>query len=59
MRAILAALPSLHLFCDEHLTCCDGTHNAYALYQVGKFYELFHMDSDVGMQELDLIYMKV
>ncbi|CAN0172076.1 unnamed protein product, partial [Hapterophycus canaliculatus] len=26
--------------------------------QVGKFYELFHIDADVGMQELDLIYMK-
>lgn len=26
--------------------------------QVGKFYELFHMDADVGMGELDLIYMK-
>lgn len=28
------------------------------LVQVGKFYELFHVDADVGMQELDLIYMK-
>lgn len=28
------------------------------LSQVGKFYELFHADADVGMQELDLIYMK-
>ena len=27
-------------------------------WQVGKFYELFHQDADVGMQELDLIYMK-
>ena len=27
-------------------------------FQVGKFYELFHMDADVGMSELDLIYMK-
>lgn len=26
--------------------------------QVGKFYELFHMDADVGVKELDLIYMK-
>ena len=25
---------------------------------MGKFYELFHVDADVGMQELDLIYMK-
>jgi DNA mismatch repair protein MSH6 len=25
---------------------------------VGKFYELFHMDADVGMSEIDLIYMK-
>jgi MutS domain I len=27
-------------------------------FQVGKFYELFHMDADVGMSELELIYMK-
>ena len=27
-------------------------------FKVGKFYELFHMDADVGMKELDLIYMK-
>ncbi|CAN0511775.1 unnamed protein product, partial [Scytosiphon promiscuus] len=27
-------------------------------FKVGKFYELFHQDADVGMQELDLIYMK-
>jgi DNA mismatch repair protein MSH6 len=27
-------------------------------FKVGKFYEMFHMDSDIGMQELDLIYMK-
>jgi len=27
-------------------------------FKVGKFYELFHMDADVGMNELDLIYMK-
>ncbi|CAM9452412.1 unnamed protein product [Ectocarpus sp. 13 AM-2016] len=27
-------------------------------FKVGKFYELFHIDADVGMQELDLIYMK-
>ena len=26
--------------------------------QVGKFYELFHMDADIGMSEIDLIYMK-
>lgn len=26
--------------------------------QVGKFYELFHMDADIGFSELDLIYMK-
>lgn len=29
-----------------------------SILQVGKFYELFHQDADVGMQELDLIYMK-
>ena len=27
-------------------------------FKVGKFYELFHMDADVGFKELDLIYMK-
>ena len=27
--------------------------------QMGKFYELFHMDSTTGVQELGLIYMKV
>jgi hypothetical protein len=27
-------------------------------FKVGKFYELFHMDADVGFAELDLIYMK-
>ena len=31
---------------------------AINLYQVGKFYELFHMDADVGVKEADLIYMK-
>lgn len=27
-------------------------------FKVGKFYELFHMDADIGYQQLDLIYMK-
>ncbi|TDH64825.1 uncharacterized protein CCR75_009187 [Bremia lactucae] len=27
-------------------------------FKVGKFYELFHMDADVGYKELNLIYMK-
>lgn len=27
-------------------------------FKVGKFYELFHMDADIGVAELDLIYMK-
>ena len=27
-------------------------------FKVGKFYELFHMDADVGVKEIDLIYMK-
>ena len=27
-------------------------------FKVGKFYELFHMDADVGFSELDLIYMR-
>jgi hypothetical protein len=40
----------------------DLPSNLYASHflhpQVGKFYELFHMDADVGMGELELIYMK-
>ena len=28
-------------------------------FKLGKFYEMFHMDADVGVQELNLIYMKV
>ncbi|CAM9425822.1 unnamed protein product [Phaeothamnion confervicola] len=27
-------------------------------FKVGKFYELFHMDADVGVRELELTYMK-
>ena len=27
-------------------------------FKVGKFYELFHMDADIGASHLDLIYMK-
>lgn len=27
-------------------------------FKLGKFYEMFHMDADVGVQELNLIYMK-
>eukprot|EP01032_Pedospumella_encystans_P012451 gene12451-14405_t len=27
-------------------------------FKVGKFYELFHMDADIGFAEIDLIYMK-
>ena len=27
-------------------------------FKVGKFYELFHMDSDTGVKEIDLIYMR-
>ena len=26
-------------------------------FKLGKFYELFHMDADVGVQELNLSYM--
>ena len=25
---------------------------------MGKFYELYHMDADVGVKECDLVYMK-
>ena len=28
-------------------------------FKMGKFYELFHMDADVGVAELNLLYMKV
>jgi DNA mismatch repair ATPase MutS len=28
-------------------------------HQVGKFYEIFHMDADIATKELDVIYMKV
>ena len=28
-------------------------------FKMGKFYELFHMDVDLGVQELNLVYMKV
>ena len=27
-------------------------------FKMGKFYELFHMDADIGVAELNLIYMK-
>ena len=27
-------------------------------FKLGKFYELLHMDADIGVKELDLIYMK-
>ena len=27
-------------------------------FKMGKFYELFHMDADVGVKELNLVYMK-
>jgi DNA mismatch repair ATPase MutS len=29
------------------------------LVQMGKFYEMFEMDAHIGVQELNLIYMKV
>ena len=28
-------------------------------FQMGKFYELFHMDAVIGVKELGLVYMKV
>ena len=31
----------------------------FLLLQMGKFYELFHMDSTTGVEELGLMYMKV
>ena len=27
-------------------------------FKVGKFYELYNMDADTGVRELDLVYMK-
>lgn len=27
-------------------------------FKVGKFYELYHMDADIGVSELDMVYMK-
>jgi DNA mismatch repair protein MSH6 len=32
--------------------------DAVLLFKTGKFYELFHMDADVGVQVLGLLYMK-
>ncbi|KAL7558432.1 hypothetical protein ACA910_015774 [Epithemia clementina (nom. ined.)] len=32
--------------------------DAVLLFKTGKFYELFHMDADIGVQVLGLIYMK-
>lgn len=32
--------------------------DAVLFFKVGKFYELYHMDADVGVRELDLVYMK-
>ena len=28
------------------------------MFKVGKFYEIFHADADVGVKELECIYMK-
>lgn len=39
------------IFCSPFLTILFSI-------QVGKFYELFHMDADIGFAEIDLIYMK-
>lgn len=43
---------------DIHPRALKASAWAVIYLQVGKFYELFHQDADVGMQELDLIYMK-
>ncbi|XP_061180194.1 DNA mismatch repair protein Msh6-like isoform X2 [Saccostrea echinata] len=32
--------------------------DAVLFFKMGKFYELFHMDADIGVKELGLIYMK-
>ena len=32
--------------------------NTVLFFKVGKFYELYHMDADIGVQECDLVYMK-
>eukprot|EP01038_Epipyxis_sp_PR26KG_P007516 gene7516-10239_t len=36
----------------------SDNYDTVLFFKVGKFYELFHMDADVGFSELDLIYMK-
>lgn len=52
---------------DDSLNYLSGSHVSFLFNQttrpipkpqVGKFYELFHQDADVGMEELGLIYMK-
>ena len=32
--------------------------SCHKLVQVGKFYELYHMDAVIGVRELGLVYMK-
>ncbi|KII68033.1 DNA mismatch repair protein Msh6 [Thelohanellus kitauei] len=35
-----------------------GNFDAVIFFKMGKFYELFHMDADIGVRELGLTYMK-
>ena len=44
--------PLYSMFCFMYLILCSS-------WQMGKFYELFHMDAVVSVNDLGLIYMKV
>lgn len=46
--------PGMRQWCEFKMRNMDTV----LFFKVGKFYELFHMDADVGFEELDLIYMK-
>lgn len=54
---------SLKLACLTKNNCkfrvlCVNPNSLNSPLQVGKFYELFHQDADVGMEELSIVYMK-
>ena len=46
--------------CCCFLNRCDTlpTHNSLSVLFTGKFYELYHMDADIGVNVLDFTYMK-
>ncbi len=37
----------------------DVSTDSTSCFQMGKFYELFHMDAVIGVNELGLLFMKV